>query len=171
MIIQKYDMCSKQKSLRYYLYNKDHISNLYNLTIFLMWRFNYVQRDGVLNFIKNHNDGIEFEEVNIDIDHQNNLVYFSESWHTYNNKPTTPEIKILLEEENFIQLCKMGFLDYIVMTKDNFIHILFAWDKILQKLPPFALLYQDENNWYDVLPFDTKQAMEQFVINHTHNNK
>ena len=32
-----------------------------------------------------------------------------------------------------------------------------------------ALLYQNELDWYDVLPFDSEQAMKQFVTDHTQN--
>ncbi|MBV8660765.1 MAG: hypothetical protein JO129_01295, partial [Candidatus Dependentiae bacterium] len=68
---------------------------------------------GVSDFIKAINtysrDGMSFEFVEITIDRENDLVYFSESWYDYKNKPTTPEIDQLLEEENFIKLCKMGF--------------------------------------------------------------
>ena len=83
------------------------------------------------------------------------------------NKPTTEEIENLLDEENFIELCEIGFLDYVVMTKDNFYHLLLVWDKVLDQAPPFALLYEDDKNWFDVLPFDSKEAMETFVADHT----
>ena len=123
------------------------------------------------NFIKAINtyskDGMGFEFINVDIDNINNLVYLSESWHDYKNKTTTQKIDQLLEEENFIELCKIGFLDHITMTKDNFIHILFTWDKLLDQQSPFALLYQDDKDWFDVKPFDTQEAMEQFVADHT----
>ena len=166
MIIKKYDMY-KQKSQNYSLLNQKQGSNLLQLTVFLIWFFNYVKRDGVSSFIKKNQEGIEFEEVNIDIDNINNVVFFSESWHHYKKKQTTTKIDELLEEENFIELCKIGFLDHITMTKGNFIHILFAWDKLLDQQPPFALLYQDDKDWFDVKPFDTQKAMEQFVTDHT----
>ncbi|MBV8661346.1 MAG: hypothetical protein JO129_04345 [Candidatus Dependentiae bacterium] len=166
MFIQKYDMYQLYDQ-RYSLLNKKSISNLYYLTIFLLWRFGYVTSDGVLNFVEKYKHGISFEEVDINIDDENDLVYFSESWYDYKNKPTTPEIDQLLEEENFIKLCKIGFLDYIVMTKDNFIHLLLAWDNILKQLPPFALLYLDDKDWFDIMPFQTQEEMEQFVADHT----
>jgi len=108
-----------------------------------------------------------FEMVEISIDYKNNQVYFSEDYNSYRDKPTTAKIEELLEEENFIELCKIGFLDYTTMSKDNFIHLLLAWDKILDQLPPFALLYQDDNDWFDVLPFDSQETMKMFVADHT----
>ena len=129
--------------------------------------FYRIRRDGVKNFITKHKEGMGFEEVDIDIDNTDNIVYFSEGHYGHDNKPTTSEVDNLFEEENFIELCKLGFLDHITMTKDNFTHILFAWDKILDQQSPFALLYQDDKDWFDVKPFDTQEAMEQFVADQT----
>jgi len=72
-----------------------------------------------------------------------------------------------MSASKIIQLCHEKSLDYNIMTKDNFIYLLTQWNKIVDQLLPFALLYIDENNWYDVLPFDTQEAMEQFVADHT----
>jgi len=142
----------------------DSISFIYS---FFLHGFVYVRRNGIFNFIKKYKDGIELEEVNIDIDNTNNIVYFSEGHYGYDNKPTTSEVDDLFEEQNFIELCKIGFLDHITMTKDNFTHILLTWDKIIDQQSPFALLYQDNKNWFDVKPFNTQEAMEQFVADHT----
>ena len=166
MIIKKCDIY-KNSNGRFVLINKGSLSNFYNLTIFLLWLFGYIKRDGILKFIEKNKFGMLFEEVNLDFDNENSLVYVSESYHSHDPKHATEEIKALLEEENFIKLCQMGFLDYNVMTKENFIHLLFAWDAILDKLPSFALLYFDDNNWYDVLPFDSQEEMEQFIADHT----
>ena len=130
----------------------------------LVYSFGYIKKHNKKTFFKN---GISFDFVDINIDHKRKLTYLSESWHNYKDKPTTPEIEKLLEEGNFIKLCEAGFLDHITMKKDNFIHILFAWDKILDQQSPFALLYQDDKDWFDVKPFDTQEAMEQFVADHT----
>ena len=152
---------------RYFTLDRMNQGELYWITMFLNYGFSTIRRCGVLNFIEKYKYGMLFEDVNLNIDNENDLVYFSESYYTYENKPTTPEIEELLEKEDFIQLCKIGFLDYVVMTKENFIHLLLAWDKIINQLPPFALLYLDDKNWYDVLPFDSQEAMEKFVADHT----
>ena len=147
------------------------IDNIFYIKVLLAYSFSYIGRHDVLDFIEKmktmYKDGISFEMVDISIDNNNDLVYFSESYHTYNSKPMTPEIEELLEEDNLIKLCKMGFLGYIVMTKENFIHLLLIWAKTLNQLSPFALLYKDESNWFDVLPFDSQEAMEKFVADHT----
>ena len=166
MMIEKYDKYKKIQN-HFVLINERSLSNFFNLTIFLLSYFGYVKRDGILHFLEKNKLGIMFEEINIDIDNQDNLVYINESYCSSIDKPTTPEIEALLEKEDFIQLCKIGFLDHIVMTKENFRHLLLAWDKIVDQLPPFALLYLDDQNWYDVLPFDSQEAMENFVADHT----
>jgi hypothetical protein len=49
-------------------------------------------------------------------------------------------------------------------------HILLSWDKIWKdRSIQFILLYQDNKNWYDVLPFESQEAMEIFVADHTKN--
>ncbi len=165
MIIKKYNKY-KNGSNRLFILNKGGFSYLYNLTIFLSFHFRYVQSDGILNFIKECSLGVRFELINVDIDHENDLVYINESYDPHDPKFDTPEINALIEADNFIALCKMGLVDYTIMTKDNFIHLLFAWDKIVDTLPPFALLYQDDQGWYDVLPFDTQETMEKFIADH-----
>ena len=126
---------------------------------------------GVRSFIDAINsyskDGMSFELIEITIDNQSNLVYINESYDPHDPKFDTPEINKLLEEENFIAVCKMGLLAYNVMTKDNFIHLLFAWDEMLATLPPFALLYQDDQGWYDVMPFESQEEMDEFIAQHT----
>jgi len=61
----------------------------------------------------------------------------------------------------------MGFLKYTMMIKDNFYYLILTWNKILDQLPPFVLLYQDDQDWYEILSFDSKEAMEKFVTDHT----
>ncbi|MDP3787710.1 MAG: hypothetical protein Q8Q60_00150 [Candidatus Chromulinivorax sp.] len=167
MILQKYDMLiiKKDSCINISSITKS-MSNILYIRIFLI----HCLRD-ISHFIKAittySKDGMGFELLNIDIDNKENLVYFSESWYDYKSKPTTPEIEALLEAEDFIQLCKMGFLDYAVMTKDNFMHLLLTWDTILNQLPSFALLYLDDKGWYDIKAFDSQTAMEQFVADHT----
>ncbi len=166
MIIKKYDKY-KNNHYRLVTYNKKGFCYLYNLNMFLSSHFGYVKRKGILTFIKECSLGIRFEWINVDIDHENDLVYINESYESNDPKFDTPEINTLIEADNFIALCKMGLVDYTVMTKDNFTHLLFAWDKIIDTLPPFALLYQDDQGWYDVLSFDTQETMEQFIADHT----
>jgi len=37
---------------------------------------------------------------------------------------------------------------------------------IIKKKNSYILLYQDDNNWYDSPSFDTKESMNQFIIDH-----
>ncbi len=137
---------------------------------FLHYAYFYVLRQGVLGYIKevsfsdcNH----LYELVTLSFDSKNNIAYFSEESDNYESKINTPELEQLAEEGNIIELCRRGIADHEKMTKDNFFYLLIAWGKILEELPPFALLYEDDKNWFDVLPFDSKEAMEKFVADHT----
>ena len=169
MNIQKYDMFTlrRDKSSHISINSiKKPMDNIFYIRIFLIHCLR--NTSNFINAIQTYSkDGMSFELLEVNMDNKNNLVYLSECWYDYKDKPTTPEIDKLLEEDNFIELCKMGFLDYIALTKENFIHLLLTWDKILEQLPPFALLYLDDKNWYDVLPFESQQAMEAFVVTHT----
>jgi len=172
MIIQKHDMFSLKLNNAFRIDISPitkPINNIFYIRMFLIYSFGYLKSKKPLTIHKLNlffEDGMSFEEGDINIDNKNNKVYFSESYHTYDRKPMTPEIEELLEEANFIELCKIEFLDYVVMTKDNFYHLLLVWDEILDQAPPFALLYEDDKNWFDILSFDSKEAMEEFVADH-----
>lgn len=144
---------------------------IYFVYVFIYFVYGYVLKKGIRKYIKIlesiGKDAFQYEEVNICLDAQTNLIYIFESRYDYKDKPTTPEIEQLLEEENFVQLCRMNFFKYAVMTKENFINFLLMLEKIITKRSPFILLYLDDENWYDVLPFDSLEAMEKFVAEHT----
>ncbi len=165
MIIQQHN-AYKRKIDDYVALDTKFKGSISYLSIFLFFRFYSILRYGIVQFFQQYPMGMMFEEIDLSVDNQENLVYLSESWSDYDRKVKTTEIEQLIEDQNYIALCKMGFLEHAVMSKDNFIHILFAWEKLLQELPPFALLYQDEQGWFDVKPFATQQAMEQFVVDH-----
>lgn len=140
------------------------------INMFFLDAFAYLKRGGDLIFMQKIEKilkyGMGFENVRVTIDNFNNLVYISEVYYD-REKQTTDEIEKMLDEQDEIELCKIEFLNHVVLTKENFIHIILSWDKALNQLSPLALLYQDDKNWYDLLPFDSKEAMEKFIVDHT----
>ena len=52
------------------------------------------------------------------------------------------------------------------MSVDNFKEFVKKWLVLKQKLPPFAIVYRDDNDWVDCKGFDLKEEMELFVKNH-----
>jgi len=140
---------------------------------FYSYGFRDLKRHGILNSVKKIEDFFQnnvifdFTVGNIIIDNTSNLVYFIESYYDYQNKPTTTYIEELLTDGKWIQLCKMGFFEYTIMKKDNFINILLTLNHLLDEKKPFILLYLDDQDWYEVLPFDSQEAMEKFVADHT----
>jgi len=69
--------------------------------------------------------------------------------------------------KSLLQMYQENLLDHLSISKDNFFHILRLWNKYLEEKPSFLLLYQDENNWFDLEAFSSKEEMEKFVKNHT----
>ena len=162
----------KFRSQNFYPLNSQQENPISFLYLFFHDAYPYIQREGVCEYIKNLDDKkealIDYNMVNVIINNNKNLIYLSEGYYLYKNKIITPEIDLLLEQENFVQLCQIGFLEYACMKKENFIHLIVSWDKIWnQKEIEFILLYLDDQNWYDVLPFDSQEAMENFVADHT----
>ena len=49
----------------------------------------------------------------------------------------------------------------------NFISFAETWLEIKKNRTPFALIYQDEHDWIDAKPFETQEAMELFIKNHS----
>lgn len=62
-------------------------------------------------------------------------------------------------------------IDYIILSQENFNKIIINWDKCWESkdVNPFILLYQDDKDWFDILPFESQEAMEKFVADHTKN--
>ena len=101
-------------------------------------------------------------EAVIILDKNNNLVYVVEGYdndYRYRISEITKEM--------IIDMCKRGELNFNILSQDNFKYLFKKWIQILKNEPNFTLLYQDDNNWYDLLPFDTQECMKQFVADHT----
>ena len=90
-----------------------------------------------------------------------NMIYISDLHHYDYSKMENMSASMI------IQLCHNNSLSYNTMTKENFIHLMSLWNNLINKLTPLILLYQDDKDWFDVKPFDTQEAMEQFVADHT----
>lgn len=170
MLIKKYDMYKFAIYYESYATHSKSIENYY-LKALLLDYFGSIRLHSVTKFIEIINSDPEgnfiFDFVEINLDEQTGLIYLHEATSPYNNKKITPEIDNLLEKEGYIQACKMGFLDYTVIAKNNFFHIILTWNKILDELPPFALLYLNDQDWYDIKPFDCQEKMGQFITEHT----
>ena len=172
MYIKEFVKFELSENVYYPLYLQQ-LFNIGYIAAFYSEGFRNLKRYKILNSLESlesfFQDGIvfDYDSGHITIDYTTNLVYFSQSYYDYRNKPTTLHIEELLTESKWVDLCKIGFFRYTTMTKDNFYYLIPTWDKIIDQLPPFALLYLDDKEWYDVLPFETQEAMEQFVADHT----
>ena len=151
-------------------YYKNPISHV---EMFLYYGYGYVFRaGGPIPFLDslhapNGECGTTIEMVDLNVDIKNDLIYLGEIFDAYEADMTDEEFNIKYNNMNALQLCQNNIVDCAVMTKDNFVHLFNTWEEIWQNQSPFALLYLDDKNWYDVLPFDSQQAMEEFVAAHT----
>ena len=75
--------------------------------------------------------------------------------------------KPMVEDKSVLEHFQENLLDNVRLTKDNFFYILRTWKKYLEEKPSFLLLYQNENDWFDILPFQSKEEMDQFIKEHT----
>ena len=53
------------------------------------------------------------------------------------------------------------------MNVDNYLEFRKLWVTLKQELPPFAIIYRDDNDWVSCKGFDSKEEMELFVKEHT----
>ena len=170
MYIKEFIKCELDNNSYYPIYSNS-IQSITYTAIFFYDGFQSIKKNIASKSIQNietfFQDGMEFNNIDISIDHKNNLVYLSEGWYDYKDKPTTPEIEELFEQGNLIKLCKINFLKYISMTKDNFFNLILNWAQLVNKKSPYILIFLNDKDWYDSLPFDTQEAMEQFIADHT----
>jgi hypothetical protein len=144
-----------------------------HVEMFLYRVFGYVNRaGGAVKFLNNlyaldSENRMTLEMVDLNIDTQKNLIYLCETFDAYEADMTEEEFNIKYNNMNALQLCQNNIIDCAVITKDNFVHLFNAWKEMYQNQSPFVLLYLDEKNWYDVLPFESQEAMEEFVATHT----
>jgi hypothetical protein len=75
-----------------------------------------------------------------------------------------------LNEAALIQRCLQNEAYYSTMSYYNFCYLVCAWIEILKIKPEFAMLYQDEKGWIDLMPFRTEHAMKEFVTLNSHFN-
>lgn len=156
---------------KYYSLNSINKENITYVAFFLFDVFPSLKRSGISNFINELNsfepDGIEFELVGLDVDQATNLIYISETYNDYKKRAITNlELNNLMNKVITLEFCKKNLIKYAVMTKENFIHLLLKWEQLIISLPLYILLYRDDKNWYDVLPFEAEETMRQFVDDH-----
>lgn len=156
---------------KYYNFNSQKRENINYIAFFLFDVFPSLRRSGITNFINELNsfepDGIEFELVGLDVDQETNLIYISETYNDYKKRAIqSSELNNLMNKVAHLELCKKQLIKYAVMTKENFINLLLKWEQLIINLPSYILLYQDDKNWYDVLPFETEETMRKFVADH-----
>jgi len=139
--------------------------DLYSTTRFLRELYPYTSAIWFKNMITQSENFLKigmFQYVEITIDSQHDLVYISDA-----NDEDYRFHEKNINQSIIIKRCLDGDLYYNVLTKNNFFHLISSWTKLLETKSPFILLYLDDKNWYDVLPFESQETMEAFVAAHT----
>ena len=163
MHLNEYDFFEYRPNFKKYysIDYRDH--SIDTISDFLQDNCPPMKNSEISEFLKNLKDSFEnglFQYFAITINNENDMVYISNLYHYDYSKLENKSVQMI------IKLCHENSLEYNIMTKDNFVHLLFTWEKIWENKSPFALLYLDDKNWYDVLPFDTQQSMEKFIAAH-----
>jgi len=168
MNIKKYVMFKLNQ--RYYPLNTEE-QNIIYLSRFIQDGFPFINRRGITEYITKletiYGNAINFESVSLNIDQSKDIIYLSEPYFEYAERAEIHEIEELMDNISTLELCQHQFIKYMIISKENFMHLLFALNQQMQQDFPFALLYQNDKNWYDVLPFDSQEAMEKFIADHT----
>lgn len=142
-----------------------------HLRFFLQNCYAYVYRyDGPNQFITNLGKyGMQFNDLDITIDTKNNLIYISQLFFApnYLDIMNEEEFYIKTESMNSVEVYQQNLLTSAIITKDNFLYLLVQWGQFLDMKYPFILFYLNDKNEYDLLPFDTQETMDQFIIAHT----
>ena len=141
------------------------------IALLLFDGFTHIRVRGTAKKIEKFKNKIEvgamFEKIEFTIDYEHDLVYIHDTFYDTEKDDVTPEIFQLIEDDAAIELCHRNFIGYTTMSQENFYQLLLTWDKIVDDRAPFLLIYLDDKGWYDSLPFDTQEAMEKFVADHT----
>lgn len=127
----------------------------------------YGTKEYIEKFKNKIRTGVTFEEIEFTIDYEHDLVYIHETFYHTDKEDVTPEIFQLIESDAAIELCHRNFVGYTTMSQENFYQLLLTWEKIVDDRAPFLLIYLDDKGWYDSLPFDSQEAMDKFVADHT----
>ena len=85
----------------------------------------------------------------------NEYFYSQEPWPYDKEAPT----EIELAQQNLISSTKISL--------DNFIELMNNWHQLNLQKVPFALLYQNEQDWIACKGFDTQEDMEAFIKQHS----
>ncbi len=141
---------------------------LYPITLFLKTIFNYKLAIWYYGCMKNiyelSKPGTDLYSQ-IAVDYDSKIIYLIDV-----NVDDLDERSNNLNEAALIQRCLQNEAYYSTMSYYNFCYLVCAWIEILKIKPEFALLYQDEKGWIDLMPFRTERAMKEFVTLNSHFN-
>lgn len=97
-------------------------------------------------------DQSHYQETIIVNDLKNKIIFIVPQEYDIENHISDNDRSVLTNELNS---CKISY--------DKFIEYRQKWVKLKKDLPPFALIYRDNNDWVDCKGFVTQDEMELFI--------
>jgi len=149
--MKEYVFLNKEKNNKYYTINQPD-SSLWNLNYFFENDYRSYDKD---IFIE---EQIFYNVMYIYNDFKQKIMYIGFAEWSINEDIKGPSYEDFPYYVNEINSCKI--------SHDNFIEFTQKWLEIKRTLPPFAIIYRDENEWIHCKGFDSKEDMESFVQNY-----
>ena len=158
--------------------NQNHYYSLYHvfqhdisfISSFLNNAFDYIDKDEIIKLINSLSaTGCHFNHIGISKDNEKNLIYINEEMIVSSDLPFTQEeetLNNLFLNHTRLELCQKNLIECSFLSQDNCMSLVVKYDALYTQKVPYILLYQDDNNWYDFLPFETEEAMNQFATDH-----
>jgi len=92
-------------------------------------------------------------------DFKNKMMYIGFAEWSIDEEIESPDEEEFSSYVNETNSCKISV--------DNFIELTGKWVELKLQLPPFAIIYRDDNDWIFCKGFDSKENMDLFVTDHT----
>jgi len=123
-------------------------------------------------FIKSKS--VTFYETTIMHDVENNQIYIGIEPDCDDQTPNEAYDSMIAGKSS-LEISQIQQLDYFKkevwqsmhLSTDNFFYLLRTWHDLLQKKTPCILLYEDKNNKFDLMPFQSGKEMGRFLQEQT----
>ena len=147
--MKEYLFLNKEIDNRYYPTKNNMTSNLWDLNNYYFNDCKYFDNSLFINDQSHYNETIIVNDLK-----NKNLYITTKDFEIEKHIPDDER----LERTNEFNSCKISY--------DNFIEFRAKWLTIKKALPPFAIIYRDDNDWVHCKGFDSQEEMELFVKNY-----
>lgn len=147
--------------------NYEFEKNISFLSYFLISNFGYIKKNLEAHILKlNIVESMNWNDDTIIIDQQSNQVYLGIVPDFCCDEIYDDMDKDKMMEMSLLELYQANLLEHMIISKKNFIHILYQWNECLEKKFPFLLLYKNSHDIFNIKSFETQEEMNTFVLKH-----